>query len=112
MDAIAQSMISQGIDSIAKNASDNAARKANAPQNMDEINAAAEELEAVFLSEMLGHMFKGVEVDPMFGGGQSEDIYRSMLNQEYGKIITEAGGIGLADSIKAEMIKLQEGRLE
>lgn len=96
-------------DQNAKRVGDQA--KASVPHNMDQIDHAAQEMESVFLSQMLGHMFEGIEVDGVFGGGQAEQVYRDMLNQEYGKIISEAGGIGLADSIKAEMIKLQEGQL-
>ena len=44
----------------------------------------------------------------MFGGGNSEKVYRDMQVDEYGKAISKAGGIGLADSIMREMIKMQE----
>lgn len=112
MDAITQNMINQGVNAVAKNASDTAIQKAKGPQNIDAIEGAAKELEAVFLSEMLSHMFKGIETDPMFGGGQAEDVYKSMLNQEYGKLISQSGGIGLADSLTAEMIRIQEKTIQ
>jgi peptidoglycan hydrolase FlgJ len=31
-----------------------------------------------------------------------------MLNEEYAKVITRAGGIGLADSLAREMLRYQE----
>ena len=40
-------------------------------------------------------------------GGQS-DIYQDMFNQEVGKLISRAGGIGVADAILREMLKMQE----
>jgi Rod binding domain-containing protein len=73
-----------------------------------QITAKAEEFEAVFLSQMLSHMFDGIETDEMFGGGHGEDAYKSMMVEEYGKIIAKTGGIGVADHVKAEMIRLQE----
>lgn len=73
-----------------------------------EIAAKAEEFEAVFLSQMLNHMFEGIETNELFGGGQGEDAYKSMMVEEYGKIIAKTGGIGIADHVKAEMIRMQE----
>ena len=75
-----------------------------------EIRKAAEEFEGIFISQMLGHMFKGMESNPLFGGGQAENIYRDLLVDEYGKQMTGSGGIGLADSIERQLISLQEVR--
>lgn len=57
---------------------------------------------------MLGQMFSGIETDHLFGGGHSEEIYRSMLVDEYGKLISKSKGIGIAESVQKEMLKLQE----
>ncbi len=69
---------------------------------------ASEEFEAIFLSQMLAPMFETVEEDPMFGGGPGESMYRSLLVEEYGKIVAQTGGIGLADHLQQELIRLQE----
>lgn len=69
---------------------------------------AAQEFEAVFLSQMLGHMFAGLPTDGPFGGGPAEATYRSLMINEYGKQIARAGGIGLADQVMTEILKLQE----
>ena len=85
--------------------------RVNAPIATDDPTAAravAEEFEAVFVAQMLNHMFAGIETDGPFGGGQSEKLYRSMLNQQYAKHLSEAGGIGIADAIYTELIKAQE----
>jgi len=68
----------------------------------------ADDFEAVFLSQMLKPMFEGIKPEAPFGGGNSEAMWRSMQIEEYGKAITKAGGIGIADSVYREMIKLQE----
>ncbi|MBU6234478.1 MAG: rod-binding protein [Alphaproteobacteria bacterium] len=78
------------------------------PQKLAEIDNAANEFEGMFLSEMLSHMFETTGVDPMFGGGESEETWRGMMVDEMGKQIAKSGGLGLSDPIKAEMIKLQE----
>lgn len=73
-----------------------------------QIAKVAEEFESVFLSQMLQHMFDGVETDELTGGGHGEDTYRSLMVDEYAKMITKTGGIGVADHVKAEMIRMQE----
>lgn len=77
-------------------------------KNYAQIEAKAKEFEAVFISEMMKPMFESVEVDPMFGGGNSEEIFRGMLTQEYGKKIAETKSIGVADFVKRELIRIQQ----
>ena len=79
-----------------------------APLASDEVRRAAQEFEAVFISQMMAPMFEGLESDELFGGGPGEDIYRSVLVEEYGKSIARAGGIGLSDVIQREILRLQE----
>ena len=112
MDINTQNIMNQSLSAIAQNKTDSVMGSAKAPQNIDQIEATAKEMESVFMGQMLSHMFASIETDDTFGGGQAEDIYRGMMVQEYGKIITEAGGIGMSDSIKAEMINLQQGGTE
>lgn len=69
---------------------------------------AAEEFEAVFLSQMLAPIFEQLGTDPLFGGGPGEQVYRSMMVQEYGKAISRSGGIGIADAVHREILRLQE----
>lgn len=69
---------------------------------------AAEDFEAVFISQMLAPMFEGMSDDDTFGGGPGEDIYRSMMVEEYGKSIAKSGGFGLADAVQREILRLQE----
>lgn len=85
--------------------------KANA-LTMDERDTkaakAAKDFESVFVSEMLKPMFDMINVDDTFGGGKGEEVFRGMMVQEYGKMITAQGGIGIADQIKAELLRQQE----
>ena len=77
-------------------------------KNTDKINDTAKEFETVFISQMLSHMFEGVETGGMFGGGSAEKIYRSMMVNEYGKQLSEMGGLGIADEVSSFMIRVQE----
>lgn len=77
---------------------------------MQNFKKTAQEFESVFISEMLRPMFENLAPSAPFGGGSGEKIYRDMQIDEYGKAIANAGGIGLADSVMREMIKMQEGK--
>lgn len=73
-----------------------------------QMRKVANEFESVFISQMLQPMFQNLGAEAPFGGGHGEDVWRSMQVQEYGKAITKAGGIGIADNVMREMIKMQE----
>jgi Rod binding domain-containing protein len=67
-----------------------------------------QEFEALFLSEMLGPVFESTDTDGLFGGGEGEKIFRSMMVQEYGKAIAQSGGVGIADAVQREILRMQE----
>ncbi|WP_420478477.1 rod-binding protein [Brevundimonas sp. FT23028] len=68
----------------------------------------AEQFEASFLSQMLKPMFEGLKTDGMFGGGEAEGQWRSFMIDAMAKQTVKAGGIGLADQVMAQMIRMQE----
>ena len=60
--------------------------------------AAAKAFEASFIAEML----KGTGLNAMpsgFGGGAGEEAFASFLTQEYARLMSERGGVGLAEQI-------------
>ena len=77
-------------------------------QTRAQIRDAAEQFEAVYLSEMLGPMFENLETEGPFGGGNGERIFRSVMLQEYGLAIAKSGGVGIADAVERELLKMQE----
>ncbi len=79
-----------------------------AAENPTDQRAAAVEFEQVFIAQMLDQMFAGVPTDGIFGGGNGESIFRSLLNNEYATIIGRSGGVGIADAVYRELIRLQE----
>ena len=81
------------------------ARRGQSPQQMRE---TAESFEASFLSQMLKPMFEGLETDGPFGGGEGEATWRSFLIDAMAKQAVKAGGVGLADTVMSEMLKMQE----
>lgn len=97
--------------STALNTSQITAPQLVAPQKSaksQKADQAAQDFEAVMISEMLKPMFETIEVDDTFGGGKGEEVFRGMLVQEMGKSIAKQGGLGLADTVRAELLKTQE----
>lgn len=76
--------------------------------SLAQIKKAAQDYEATFVTQMLGQMFQGISTDGPFGGGQGEQMFRSLMLDEYGKKIASQGGIGLADAVTKELLKHQE----
>jgi flagellar protein FlgJ len=87
-----------------------AAQTPQQTQEADAMRRAAEEFESVFLSEMLGPMFEGIDTEGLGGGGMGEQVFRPMLIERYAEAIGRAGGVGIADSVVREFMRMQEAQ--
>ena len=74
----------------------------------EEIRQTAEDFEAFFLSRMVETMFEGISTDGMFGGGNGEKVFRSLLINEYGKAMAKTGTVGVADYVMKSILEMQE----
>ena len=83
-------------------------RAAMPPTREDALMEAARALEASFLAEMLGAAGLG-DTRAAFGGGAGEDAFGSLLVREQARVMTEAGGIGLARSIYEALAAREAG---
>ena len=77
-------------------------------KNREKIAQAAEDFEAFFITKTMETMFEGISTDGMFGGGHAEKIYRSLLFNEYGKVMAKTGGIGVKDGVMRSILQMQE----
>lgn len=82
--------------------------KQNKAKTEEQAHEVGEQFEAMFLSQMMSPMFEELDTDGMFGGGQSEKMFRSLLVDEYGKQMAKAGGIGIADAVARQILQIQE----
>ena len=82
-------------------------QSAKAPTRADD---AAQDFEAVFLTQMFEKMFEGLGGEGPLGAGEAGGAYRSMLADQYGKTVAASGGIGIADDVRRELIALQQGK--
>jgi len=79
-----------------------------APAPTEKMRETAAAFEASFLAQMLKPMFEGLSTDGPFGGGEAEGTWRGFMIEAMAKQTVKAGGIGLADQVVAQMLKMQE----
>ncbi|HYC99504.1 rod-binding protein [Brevundimonas sp.] len=80
----------------------------SAPAATARMRETAEAFEASFLAQMLKPMFEGLSTEAPFGGGEAEGTWRGFMIEAMAKQTVKAGGIGLADQVVAQMLKMQE----
>jgi Rod binding domain-containing protein len=80
-----------------------------ATANAAKADAAAKDYESVFIAQFLGSMFSGIGSNSLTGGGQGEEMFRSLMVDQYAKGLEAQGGFCLADSMKAQLLKMQGG---
>jgi flagellar protein FlgJ len=76
--------------------------------NHAQIEQTAKDFESMFVSQMLEQMFGDSIGTELFGDEDTSEVYKSMMMEQYGKQIASSGGIGIADYVKRELIRLQE----
>lgn len=88
----------------------NTAQRNQQPKNANEIRAIAQDFEAFFAGLVFDEITAELEPDPLTGGGQAEGMFRSLLNQEYGKSVARTGSLGIADIVQRQLLQLQEAQ--
>jgi len=104
---VLDSLVSNSISQVGYDRANNASNSL-ANRKIEDIDAAAKDFEAVFITQMIQQLFSEVEVDPLFGGGKGEEVFKTFLFDEYGKTLSQAGGIGIAENVKRELLRTQE----
>ena len=73
-----------------------------ADTNDARLRQAAEDFEAVYLTEMLTNM--GMAREPeTFGGGFGAEAFQSLLNGAYAERIVDRGGTGIAEMVYRQL---------
>ena len=82
-----------------------ASQKTSSPKLM----ALAEDFESNFLASMFGQMTSLLDGEgPLGGQGAGGDAWRGLLTDELAKSVSRSGGVGIARSVYAALIDLQE----
>jgi len=69
----------------------------------------AHSFEAVFIGQITKMMMDTTQVSDTFGGGHGEEMFRGVLAEQLGTVITKNGGIGLSSVVMKEIVRLQGG---
>jgi Rod binding domain-containing protein len=70
----------------------------------------ATDFETLFMEQTLDRMVSSLgDEGPLGENGSGGGVYRSMLLKEYAGGIVKSGGLGIADQVYREMMRLQEG---
>lgn len=70
----------------------------------EKLKAACQEIEAIFVYEMLKQMRASIPKGGLIPEGTGEKIYRDMLDEEYSKIISKSpDNLGLSDLLYQQL---------
>ena len=69
---------------------------------------ACKDMESLFLSYLLKEMRATVDKSGFISGGRPEELFTSLLDVEYSKQMSSAGGIGLASLLLKQLGKPSE----
>jgi peptidoglycan hydrolase FlgJ len=75
----------------------------------EKLHKQAVELEGVFLTTLMKEMFSSIDTsEEGFGGGFAEETWRGMQAEQFANALAEKGGIGLADNLMSDLLRMQE----
>jgi Rod binding domain-containing protein len=81
------------------------------PEQIARTRKSAQEFEAMAVGQLLQPMFKTVDTSKgLFGGGKGEAAWQPMMVDEMAKMLTKNGGIGIADAVFKELLRVQEAK--
>jgi flagellar protein FlgJ len=72
-----------------------------------EIRQVCKEFESLFLNHLLKEMRATVPKSGLFDGGQAEQIYTSMFDEQLSQELARHGGVGLAQMIQRSLMNGQ-----
>ena len=72
-------------------------------KNEIQLRQSCKEMESLFVSQLLKEMRTTIPKSGLIDGGSAEDIYTSMLDEQYSKEIAQNGSLGLAESLYRQL---------
>jgi peptidoglycan hydrolase FlgJ len=67
------------------------------------LKKVTQDFESLFIGMMLKSMRSTVGKDSVTGGGRAEEIYRSLLDQEYAVAMSKGSGMGLGRMMEEQL---------
>lgn len=67
--------------------------------NPEKLKGVSQDFESLFINQLFKSMRNTVPKDNWLNGGMKQEIFEDMLYEQYSKIISKRGGIGLGDMV-------------
>lgn len=74
-----------------------------------DVARTARDFESVFIGQVTKIMMESATGGGDLPGGHGEEMFRGIMAEEMGKSIAQRGGLGLAPSVAAQIIRMQGG---
>ncbi len=80
-------------------------------KQLKQAKKVSQDFEGLFIGMMVKSMRDSVVNDKLTGGGRGEEVFRSLLDQEYVAAAVKRGGFGLAKQIEKDIIRQESRRV-
>jgi Rod binding domain-containing protein len=77
---------------------------------VEEVPETYRKFEAMVLQNFVKSMLPN-DAENIFGKGATGDIWKGMMAEQLGNVMSEGGGIGIAKQMYSEQLRRQEGRI-
>jgi len=103
MDASFYSMaIDPGLtDNLGK--ADRISMSGDTPKSPEALKRVCQEMESLFINQLLKQMRRTIPKDGLFGKSNAEDMFTAMHDTELSRVVAGGGGIGLARMLMAQL---------
>ena len=78
--------------------------------NEAKLKKACEDFESIFISQMLKEMRKSIPKSGLLDGGDRQDMYISLFDEELSKSLAKRGGIGLGKILYQNVLNQGKNR--
>lgn len=92
------------LDSLAKLTTDGSSNLSD-DNRKTKLKKACQDLEALFLRQLMKSMRKTVPKSGLLEKGMAQDTYREMLDREFAKRMSHSSGIGLARILYRQLVE-------
>lgn len=82
----------------------------NEAKDRQRLNDVAREFEALLLEQMVKDMRAGIPKSRLFGDDPGRELFNEMLDGEFVRLMSQRGGIGLADFLADSLSRAQTGK--
>ncbi|MFW5782109.1 MAG: rod-binding protein [Candidatus Muiribacteriaceae bacterium] len=92
-----------GIQRMNNHRLDQLSKQTSGTEQKEELKKTCQEFESLFVNQLMKEMRKTVDKSGFIDGGHGEEIFQSMLDEEYAKEISKSQTLGLSDMLYSQL---------